>query len=119
MGKRLWCTRFPALNPLGKGTVPVRLASGDALAPLPNIEDPKHPIGSPRNRPAPAGFGPYDFVGRNALPSLAPMTNDRSGNGSRALRRTWIGHPSMLQPKINGSLAILRAERRSNFSACI
>ncbi len=52
---------FP-LNPLGKGTVPVRLASGDALVPLPNIEDPKHLIGSPRDRPAPAGFGPYDFV---------------------------------------------------------
>jgi len=52
---------FP-FNPLGKGTAPVRIANGEARVPLPNVEDPRHLIGSPRERPAPAGFAPYDFV---------------------------------------------------------
>ena len=49
-------------NPVGKGAVPV--PSGEAsLHPLPNVEDPKGLIVSPKDRPAlPAGFGPYDFT---------------------------------------------------------
>jgi uncharacterized protein YjbI with pentapeptide repeats len=49
-----------ALNPAGKGfNAP---EERDALHLLPNIEDPKNLISSPRDRPAPAGFGPYDFM---------------------------------------------------------
>jgi uncharacterized protein YjbI with pentapeptide repeats len=52
---------FP-FNPLGKGTVPVPVAGGVTELPLPNIEDPRRLIGSPKDRPAPAGFGAYDFL---------------------------------------------------------
>lgn len=48
-----------APNPLGKGFAPVRGDDG-AVHPLPNVEDPKHLIRSPGDRPAPAGFGSYD-----------------------------------------------------------
>jgi uncharacterized protein YjbI with pentapeptide repeats len=49
-----------ALNPTGKGfSAP---EEKDALHLLPSIEDPKSLIASPRDRPAPAGFGPYDFM---------------------------------------------------------
>jgi uncharacterized protein YjbI with pentapeptide repeats len=50
-----------ASNPLGKGFARVRADGGD-LHPLPNIEDPRHLIRSPGDRPAPAGFGPYDVT---------------------------------------------------------
>jgi hypothetical protein len=45
-------------NPVGKGLVPKnsKLAT-DGIA-LPNLEDPRELIGSARDRPAPAGFGP-------------------------------------------------------------
>jgi uncharacterized protein YjbI with pentapeptide repeats len=46
-----------AQNPLGKGFAP----AGE-IHPLPNVEDPKHLVGSPRDRPAPAGFGAYDMM---------------------------------------------------------
>jgi uncharacterized protein YjbI with pentapeptide repeats len=49
------------LNPLGKGAAPIT-RDGNKLHPLPNVEDPKRRIGSPADRPAPAGFGPYDFT---------------------------------------------------------
>ena len=49
-----------ATNPLGKGMSPVKKDDGEVL-PLPNVEDPKHLVSSPRDRPAPAGLGPYDF----------------------------------------------------------
>lgn len=44
-------------NPLGKGASPL---PGKALRPLPNVEDPRRPIRSPRDRPPPIGFGPID-----------------------------------------------------------
>ena len=45
-------------NPIGRGLVPrnSRLA-GDGI-PLPNLEDPKRLIRTPKDRPAPVGFGP-------------------------------------------------------------
>ena len=52
---------FP-LNPIGKGIAPVQTSKGENLVPLPNIEDPHHLIGAMRERPAPAGFGQYDFM---------------------------------------------------------
>jgi uncharacterized protein YjbI with pentapeptide repeats len=49
-----------ALNPTGKGFAAPE--EKDALHLLPSIEDPKSLITSPRDRPAPAGFGPYEFM---------------------------------------------------------
>ena len=49
-----------AMNPSGKGFATPE--EKDALHLLPSIEDPKSLITSPRDRPAPAGFGPYDFM---------------------------------------------------------
>ncbi|MDD3846835.1 MAG: DUF2169 domain-containing protein [Syntrophorhabdaceae bacterium] len=48
-------------NPTGRGISPLVSSSGAKIHPLPNIEDPRHLIGSPSDRPDPAGFGPLDF----------------------------------------------------------
>lgn len=48
-------------NPLGKGFAPVRTPQG-AVHSLPNIEDPKQLIRSPKDKRLPAGFGPYDLT---------------------------------------------------------
>ncbi len=45
-------------NPLGKGIDPVLTQKGQALISLPNIEYPDQLIGSPSDRPEPAGLGP-------------------------------------------------------------
>ena len=47
-------------NPVGKGAAPVALPSGEEIRPLPNIEHPRHLIGSEKDRPEPAGFGPLN-----------------------------------------------------------
>jgi uncharacterized protein YjbI with pentapeptide repeats len=49
-------------NPAGKGLDVIKLKSGETARPLPNIEDPKHLIGSPRDNPRPAGFRPIDLL---------------------------------------------------------
>lgn len=49
-------------NPLGKGYAPVRTGSGKAIHPLPNIEDPRDLIDSPKKKPDPAGFGPINLT---------------------------------------------------------
>ncbi|MCD6308016.1 MAG: DUF2169 domain-containing protein, partial [Candidatus Latescibacteria bacterium] len=48
---------FP-LNPAGKGAAPVRTEEGRTVYPLPNIENPDRLIGSPADKPSPAGFSP-------------------------------------------------------------
>ena len=50
-----------AANPLGKGARAVR-REGSSVHPLPNVEDPRHLVRSKEDRPAPAGFGPYDVA---------------------------------------------------------
>ncbi|MBN1850088.1 MAG: DUF2169 domain-containing protein [Deltaproteobacteria bacterium] len=45
-------------NPVGKGFSKQVTSEGKKVRFLPNIEDPEDIIGSPRHRPAPAGFGP-------------------------------------------------------------
>ncbi|MGB2954897.1 MAG: DUF2169 domain-containing protein, partial [Anaerolineales bacterium] len=45
-------------NPLGKGYWKERTDEGDAIWPLPNIEDPNNLIRTQKNDPGPAGFGP-------------------------------------------------------------
>ncbi|HVI04016.1 MAG TPA: DUF2169 domain-containing protein, partial [Enhygromyxa sp.] len=49
-----------AKNPLGKGVGETEL-HGQKVQLLPNIEDPRAPIGSVRDRPEPVGFGPIDL----------------------------------------------------------
>jgi uncharacterized protein YjbI with pentapeptide repeats len=46
-----------AHNPTGKGFAPVA-----GVHPLPNVENPRALVKSPRDRPEPAGFGPLDFA---------------------------------------------------------
>lgn len=50
-----------AANPLGKGFAPIKVGNAQ-VHPMPNIEDPKGLIRSPKDRPPPAGFGPYDLT---------------------------------------------------------
>ena len=49
-------------NPLGKGHAPVKSETGETVHPLPNIEDPKDLIDSPKKKPDPTGFGPIDLT---------------------------------------------------------
>ncbi len=51
-----------AKNPLGKGAVELTDAQGHSCRPLPNVENPRHLIGSPDDSPEPAGFGPLDMT---------------------------------------------------------
>jgi hypothetical protein len=55
-------------NPVGVGYYPKRFSSFVEGAPVPNLEDPRHLIGSPTDSPPPAGFG---FIG----PGWAPRLN--------------------------------------------
>ncbi|MBF0528558.1 MAG: DUF2169 domain-containing protein, partial [Deltaproteobacteria bacterium] len=49
-------------NPWGKSHRPIILNDGREIHPLPNIEHPENLIGSPDDRPVPAGFGPLDLT---------------------------------------------------------
>ena len=49
-------------NPLGKGADSVETVGGAKIRPLPNIEYPHQLIGSPKDMPEPAGFGPIDLM---------------------------------------------------------
>lgn len=47
-------------NPVGRGYAPVKTEAGEVVHPLPNVELPKKLVGSPQDRPPPAGFAPID-----------------------------------------------------------
>jgi len=49
-------------NPLGKGHTSIKTDTGKNVYPLPNIEDPRDLIDSPKKKPDPAGFGPIDLT---------------------------------------------------------
>jgi hypothetical protein len=49
-----------AFNPIGKGLARKLSRAGREIVYLPQVENPGHLITSPDDRPAPAGFGPYD-----------------------------------------------------------
>lgn len=49
-------------NPLGRGFAPTLSADGQEFYPLPNVELAEKLIGSPMDRPDPAGFAPLDFT---------------------------------------------------------
>jgi uncharacterized protein YjbI with pentapeptide repeats len=68
-----------APNPLGKGVAPVRL-DGKAVHPLPNVEDPKHLIKAPGDRPEPAGLDGY--------PLTWPQRSSKLGTHDDA----WLEH---------------------------
>lgn len=50
-----------AKNPLGKGHKPVKTDAGEVHS-LPHVEDPKHLITSPSDKPEPVGFWPIDLT---------------------------------------------------------
>jgi uncharacterized protein YjbI with pentapeptide repeats len=47
-------------NPLGRGRKQWKIESGGQAHPLPNIEYPHKPMGSPKDKPEPAGLRPLD-----------------------------------------------------------
>lgn len=49
-------------NPDGKGLSPIKGRDGQEVLPLPNIEDPKQLIGSPYDKPEPAGITRIDLT---------------------------------------------------------
>jgi uncharacterized protein YjbI with pentapeptide repeats len=59
-----WASAFGgkgfAANPLGKGAAAIETPEGEVV-PLPNVEDPAHLLRSPKERPAPVGFGACDI----------------------------------------------------------
>ncbi|UQA58339.1 DUF2169 family type VI secretion system accessory protein [Polyangium aurulentum] len=79
-----------AQNPLGKGFKPVRGDAGEVHA-LPNVELAGKLVTSPRERPAPAGFGPID-------PSW-PSRASRAGTyDKRWLDTRYPGFPEDFDP---------------------
>jgi uncharacterized protein YjbI with pentapeptide repeats len=73
-------------NPAGKGMDAVNSASGNEARPLPNIEDPKHLIGSPGDRPEPRGFGPLDCAWPQRSKKLGAYDN-------KWFRERWPFYP--------------------------
>jgi uncharacterized protein YjbI with pentapeptide repeats len=73
-------------NPLGRGACEESSPEGEGLRPLPNIEDPKQLVTSPKDRPEPAGFGP--------LPMHWPQRSQRLGAVDEAwLKTQWPFYP--------------------------
>jgi len=54
-------------NPLGRGAAPVEGEDGERLHPLPNLEDPAHPVTGPGDRPTPWGAFPIPPTWRGRL----------------------------------------------------
>lgn len=73
-------------NPLGRGMTPVLSPSGQEIFPLPNIESAERLIGSPSDRPEPAGFAPFDFTWPQRAKKLGTYDN-------RWLQERWPSYP--------------------------
>lgn len=74
-------------NPTGKGYGKIKDMDGAVKWPLPNIEDLKHLIGSPKSQPDPAGFGP--------IGSLWPQRNSKLGTYKGDwLKDRWPWYPT-------------------------
>jgi len=54
-------------NPLGRGAAAVQTEDGETRHPLPNLEDPAHPISAPGDRPTPWGAFPIPPTWRARL----------------------------------------------------
>jgi uncharacterized protein YjbI with pentapeptide repeats len=77
-------------NPIGKGTVKVKTPAGEAL-PLPNVEDHKHLITSPKDRPIPVGLMPYDLTW--------PQRMNKAGTyNDKWLRELYPGYAADMDP---------------------
>ena len=63
-------------NPAGKGFAKIKLANGQSVWPLPNIEDIKNLIDSPNSRPEPAGFGPLGAMWNARYKKLGTYNDD-------------------------------------------
>jgi len=74
-------------NPCGRGIAARKLKDGNTVLPLPNLEDPQHPIAGPADRPPPAGCGPLGMSWPGRLRGLG--TFDR-----RWLQEAWPGFPA-------------------------
>lgn len=75
-----------AKNPIGKGMKPVRV--GDAeMHELPNVENPKQLVRSPRDRPDPAGFGSVDV-------SWPQRTSKAGTYDDKWLKERYPGYPA-------------------------
>ena len=97
-----------ALNPLGKGFAPPEERGAKHF--LPNIEDPKTPLRAPRDRPPPAGFGPYD-------PMWPQRTATAGTYDDKWLEEVYPGYPDDLDlstfntaPEDQRTTAILRGD---------
>jgi len=73
-------------NPLGKGYAAVRNERGEEVLPLPNLENPRHLIAAPADRPEPAGVGPLEGTWPQRAKKLG--TYDR-----RWFEDRWPGYP--------------------------
>ena len=62
-------------NPLGRGVAAVMTSSGTQSHPLPNVEDPRRLVGSPADRPDPAGFAPLDYTWPQRAKKLGTYDN--------------------------------------------
>jgi len=81
---------FPP-NPIGKGAGPVAHPSGKEVWPLPNLEDPKRPIASPKDQVTPVSFCPYG-------PSW-PQRKKKTGTfDDRWLKTRWPWFPEDFDP---------------------
>jgi len=76
-------------NPAGRGLHPVPGPDGRPRLPLPNLELPDRLVGSPADRPEPAGFGPRELT--------HPGRQRRAGSWDERWRRErWPGFPDDL-----------------------
>jgi len=74
-----------AKNPAGRGVKPIKGDKGE-IHPLPNVEDPKALVGSPRDKPEPAALGPYDIA--------SPHRMSKSGTyDDRWMKERYPGFP--------------------------
>ena len=85
-----WANAFggpgDARNPAGKGLRETPDPEGRPRLPLPNVEHPGSLVGSPVDRPAPAGFGPLEVTW--------PPRSEKAGTyGERWLRERWPHFP--------------------------
>ena len=73
-------------NPCGRGIGARKLKDGRSVFPLPNLEDPRHPVATPDDRPPPAGFSPLGMSWPGRLRGLGTFDE-------RWLREGWPGFP--------------------------
>jgi len=78
-------------NPLGKGFAPIRTETGEEIWPLPNIEYPDQLIVSPKDRPEPAGFLPYE-------PTWPRRAKHLGTYDEKWLRERWPWFPEDFDP---------------------